>query len=190
MRLLFACGGSGGHINPALAIASAFKTLFPDCEILFIGGQGNIECELVPNAGFSIKTISADNLRRSIKPKDLMHNAKAAYTTVTGLIKAKKIIKEFNPDAVIGTGGYVCYPALKSAAALNIPTILHESNVLPGLTTRMLEKHVTSILLGFSGCEKHYKYKQKLVMTGTPIRTGFRKTPNYNNSEKPLVLSL
>ncbi|MDR2530313.1 MAG: UDP-N-acetylglucosamine--N-acetylmuramyl-(pentapeptide) pyrophosphoryl-undecaprenol N-acetylglucosamine transferase [Oscillospiraceae bacterium] len=187
MRFLFACGGSGGHVNPAIAIASELRSLFPDCAILFVGGTGNVETEIVPRAGFTLRTIAVDNLRRSISPKAIAHNIRASWLTATGLLKSRRILREFRPDAVIGTGGYVCYPVLRSAASMGIPTVLHESNVMPGLTTRMLERCVDAILLGFPGCESRYKLRGKLVTTGTPVRHGFTAMESAHGA--PLVLS-
>jgi len=189
MRVLFTCGGTGGHINPAIAIANEIRTVFPDSTILFVGGKGNMETELVPKAGFEIQTISVDNLRRSFKPKDIAHNIKSVWLTATALIRARKIIAEFRPDIAIGTGGYVCYPVLKSASSMGIPTLLHESNALPGLTTKLLEKSVSKILLGFEEAKKRLTIQEKLVVTGTPVRPGFRDAKHTNYSDKPLIVS-
>jgi len=178
LKILFTCGGSGGHINPALAIADGVRSLLPDTQILFVGGKGNMEMELVPKAGYEIVPISVDNLHRSVKPRELVHNVRAAWLTVTALSKVRRIIREFSPDVAVGTGGYVCFPALRAAASMGIPAILHESNVLPGLATRMLEKHLTKILLGFDESKKYFSSKSVLVVTGTPVRGEFRKNAN------------
>jgi UDP-N-acetylglucosamine--N-acetylmuramyl-(pentapeptide) pyrophosphoryl-undecaprenol N-acetylglucosamine transferase len=189
LRILFTCGGSGGHINPAISIANEIKSVFPEAVILFVGGEGNMETELIPADGFKIKTLSVDNLRRSFKPADIAHNVKSAALTALALVKARKLIAQFKPDIVIGTGGYVCYPVLKAASAMKIPTLLHESNVMPGLTTKLLEKHVNSILLGFEDAQNYLTSKQKRIVTGTPVRSGFRNIKHTNKSAKPLVLS-
>jgi UDP-N-acetylglucosamine--N-acetylmuramyl-(pentapeptide) pyrophosphoryl-undecaprenol N-acetylglucosamine transferase len=189
LRVLFTCGGTGGHINPAISIANGVKSLFPDAAVLFVGGAGNMETELVPAAGFEITTLSVDNLRRSFKPADLAHNVKSAALTALALLKAGKIIARFKPDIVVGTGGYVCFPVLKSAAAMKIPTILHESNALPGLTTKLLEKSVTRVLLGFEDAKTRLKAQEKLIVTGTPVRSEFRDAKHAVQTAKPMVLS-
>ncbi|MDR2360944.1 MAG: undecaprenyldiphospho-muramoylpentapeptide beta-N-acetylglucosaminyltransferase [Oscillospiraceae bacterium] len=174
MRLLFSCGGSGGHINPAVAIAVEMKELFPDAQILFVGGKGKMEEELIPKAGFEFTGLSVDNLRRSISPRNLAHNVKSAYLAVSATIEARKIVRGFKPDAAIGTGGYACYPALKAAARLGVPVLLHESNVLPGLATKMLEKSAAEMLLGFEDSLKYMRFPNKATVTGTPVRAEFR----------------
>lgn len=173
---MFACGGSGGHINPAIAVADRLKELFPDAAFLFVGGdKNNMEMELVPRAGYEIKSVTASNLHRGIKPGDILHNIHAAGRIARALRQSRRIIKQFKPDAVIGTGGYVCYPVLRAAGKLGIPTVLHEANVLPGLTTRLLEKHVDSILVGFEEGKNGFKNPKKVQYTGTPVRNEFRQ---------------
>ena len=142
MRFLFACGGTAGHVNPAVGVAGRIRELLPDSEILFIGALGKMEMELVPREGYEIRGVPVSNLSRSLSAEGIKHNIKF----VTDLIKSgpacRKIIEEFKPDVVVGTGGYVCYPVLHEAAKLGIPTLVHESNAEPGLTTRQLEKSV------------------------------------------------
>lgn len=176
MRFMFACGGSGGHINPAIAVADRIKELFPEAVFLFVGGDNdNMELELIPKAGYKIKSITASNLRRSIKPLDILHNIYSGGRIINALRQSRTIIKKFKPDVVIGTGGYVCYPVLRTAAKLAIPTVLHASDVLPGLTTRMLEKHVDKILVGFEESKDYYKNPKMVECTGTPVRNEFRQ---------------
>jgi len=173
MRFIFACGGTAGHINPAIAVAGYLRGLMPDCEILFIGAEGHMEEDLVPRSGYKIKTLKVTNISRSKSLKGIWHNIKSVINVLRSRIKAKKIIKDYAPDVVIGTGGYVCYPVLKAAAGMKIPTAVHESNAFPGLTTRMLADFVDLIMLGFEESKKHYKHPESCVVTGTPVRGEF-----------------
>lgn len=198
MRYLFTCGGTAGHINPALGVAERIMQLQPDAEILFVGAAGKMETELVPREGFDIKTITITNIHRGIKPADIVHNAKTLKNIVTSTAASKKILKEFKPDVAVGTGGYVCYPVLKAAASLGIPTAVHESNAVPGLTTSQLAGVVDRIMVGFEESRKEYKHPEKVIVTGTPVRTQF--DPDCDSalakeklglpSDKPLILSV
>ncbi|MDO4815304.1 MAG: undecaprenyldiphospho-muramoylpentapeptide beta-N-acetylglucosaminyltransferase [Bacillota bacterium] len=173
MRFMFACGGTAGHINPAIAVAGHFRKLMPDCEILFVGAEGHMETNLVPRSGYEIKTLKVTNISRSKSIKGLLHNIKSVVNVIRARIKARRIIRDFAPDVVIGTGGYVCYPVLKAAAKMGIPTAVHESNAFPGLTTRMLADIVDKIMLGFEESKEHYKHPERCVVTGTPVRGEF-----------------
>ncbi len=195
MRFLFTCGGTAGHINPAVGIAGKLGSLVPGSEFLFVGADGHMETELVPREGYDIKTVKVSNLRRSLRPKDIAHNAKSAVNVLISSSQAKKILKDFNPDVAIGTGGYVCYPVLKMAAKLGIPTAVHEANAFPGLTTRMLEDKVDLIMVGFAESREHYSAPDRVKVTGTPVRGDFLKYTKQSAREKlgmgdePLVLS-
>ena len=173
MKFLFTCGGTAGHINPALGVAGRIRELMPDAEILFVGAKGNMETELVPKAGYEIKTVTITNLRRSFKPKMILHNLKTVKNVFTSTGEAKRIIKQFKPDVAVGTGGYVCYPVLTAAAKLGVPTAVHESNAVPGLTTKMLSKQVDRIMVGFAESKANYSCPDKVLVTGTPVRTEF-----------------
>ncbi len=173
MRFLFTCGGTAGHINPALALAGRIRELMPDAEILFVGAVGNMETELVPREGYEIRTVKISGFRRSLKPKMLLHNAKTLTRLLGSVAEAKKIMRRFRPDVAIGTGGYVCGPVLKAAADMGIPTLVHESNAVPGLTTRLLESRVDRIMVGFEECRVHYRHPDKVEVTGTPVRVDF-----------------
>lgn len=197
MRFLFTCGGTAGHINPALGIAGRIKELMPDAEILFVGALGNMEIELVGREGFEIKTVRITNLKRSLKPEGIAHNIKTLKNVITAQEEAKRIIKDFRPDVAVGTGGYVCYPVLKAAARLHIPTVIHESNAVPGLTTKMLCGTVDRILLGFEDAKGSYKMPGKTVLTGTPVRNSFIEMDKAQakaelgiSRDKPLVVSV
>ena len=174
MKVLFTCGGTAGHINPALGVAGRIKELFPEAEILFVGSEGHMETELVPREGFELKTVRISGFRRSLRPKMIAENIRTAYRVVTSQIRAKKILREFKPDVAVGTGGYVCYPVLKAASDMGIPTAVHESNAVPGLTTRLMERSVNRILVGFEESRGHYRHPEKVENTGTPVREGFR----------------
>lgn len=176
MRVLFTCGGTAGHINPALGVAGRIRELIPEAEILFVGAQGHMETELVPREGFPIETLRIDGFQRSMKPKMIARNAHTVGLLAESLVKAKRILREFRPDVAVGTGGYVCYPVLKAASDLGIPTAVHESNAVPGLTTRLLEKRVTRILVGLEESRNAYKDPSKVELTGTPVRVEFAHT--------------
>lgn len=198
MRFLFTCGGTAGHINPALAIAGRLRELLPGgCEILFIGAKGMMESRLVPREGYELREIEITNISRSLSLEGLAHNVKTLKNVALSTEKAKKIIRAFRPDAVIGTGGYVCYPVLMAAAALHIPTLVHESNAVPGLTTKLLSRHVDCVMVGFEESRAQYPYPERVFVTGTPVRGAFslytRDTARRElglSDGKPLVVSL
>ncbi len=197
MRFLFTCGGTAGHINPALAIAGRLRELLGGCEVLFIGAKGMMETELVPREGYEIREIEITNISREHSLEGLAHNINTLKNVAVSTEKAKKIIREFKPDAVIGTGGYVCFPVLTAASRLHIPTLVHESNALPGLTTRLLADRVDRVMVGFEDSREHYPRPEKVTFTGTPVRGGFssytketaRKQLGIPN-DRPLVVSV
>ena len=197
MKILFTCGGTAGHINPALGVAQRLKELMPDCKILFVGAQGHMESELVPREGFPIETVTITNISRSLNMEGLKHNAKTVKNVLTATAQSKKIISEFKPDVVIGTGGYVCYPVLKAAHSMGIPTVVHESNAVPGLTTKMLAGSADKILVGFEESKQYYKHQERVFVTGTPVRQEFLSADKAAAREKlgldpnkPLVVSV
>jgi len=197
MKFIFTCGGTAGHINPALGVAQRLKELMPDCEILFVGADGHMETELVPREGFPIKTVKITNISRQLNLEGLKHNAETVKNVFSATSEAKKIIRDFAPDVVIGTGGYVCYPVLKAAHALGIATVVHESNAVPGLTTKMLSGTTDRILVGFEESRQYYKHKERVFVTGTPVRQDFRnadkqaaRTKLGLNPQNPLVVSV
>ena len=197
MNFLFACGGTAGHINPAIGVAGRIRELLPDSEILFIGAEGKMETELVPREGYEIRTVPISNLSRSLSLKGIGHNLKAVRNLMASIPACRRIIREFRPDVVVGTGGYVCYPVLSVAAKMGIPTAVHESNSQPGLTTKMLEKSVDRIMVGFQEARDNYKNPEKVHVTGTPVRLGFMNRDKRQarqelglNPETPLVVSV
>lgn len=169
MRVLMTGGGTGGHINPALAIASTIKRHHPDAEIAFVGTARGLENKLVPAAGYPLYHVKIQGFRRQLT----LSNLKTLYYALTSPHKAKEILKEFRPDVVIGTGGYVCWPIMKAAAQMGIPTALHESNALPGVAVRMLQGSVDRIFLNFKETESMIRAKDKTMHVGNPLRDGF-----------------
>jgi len=193
MNFLFACGGTAGHINPALAVAEELRRTLPDSKILFVGAGNVMEKSLIPNAGYELANIRMSGLKRGFSPGALIYNVKTARNLVAASGETARIIREFKPQAVIGTGGYICYPVLKKAARMKIPTIVHESNAIPGLTTKLLSTIVDKVLVSFPGLEKNYRQPDRVVFTGTPVRGGFEaleeKEHIPEHDRKPLVLS-
>lgn len=197
MNFLFTCGGTAGHINPALAVAGRLREIVPDCGILFVGANGRMETDLVPRAGYDILTVEVTNLHRSLKPSEIVYNIRSLSNVVSATRAAKKIVQDFQPDVAIGTGGYVCYPVLKAAAQLGVPTVVHESNAVPGLTTKMLADVVDRIMVGFEESRQHYSDPGRVAVTGTPVRGAFSACPKAEAKarlglpvDKPLVVSV
>lgn len=171
MRFLIAGGGTGGHINPALAIADIIKKNFKDPVIAFVGTKNGMENRLVGKEGYEIYHVEARGFKRTLS----LGNIPAAWYFLTSPSKAKRVIREFRPDIVIGTGGYVCYPPLKAAADMGIPTLVHESNAIPGLAVKLLQDKVDRILFNFAGSAEllHENNKGKAKVVGNPVRGSF-----------------
>lgn len=180
MRVLLTGGGTGGHVNPALAIADTVKRKYPDAEIAFVGTKRGIENRLVGKEGYKIYHIEIQGIRRSLS----LSNIKTAYYVLTSPRKAKKIIKEFAPDIVIGTGGYVCWPTLRAAADMGIPTMVHESNALPGVAVRQLQHKVDKILTNFEATAERLEAKEKIVNVGNPLRESYGRLTRAEAREK------
>jgi UDP-N-acetylglucosamine--N-acetylmuramyl-(pentapeptide) pyrophosphoryl-undecaprenol N-acetylglucosamine transferase len=166
MKVLFSGGGSGGHISPALAMADIIKMNIPDVEIAFVGTPKGIENSLIPQAGYKLYHVEVEGIRRKIS----VENAKALYLAFTSVGKAKKVIKEFDPDIVIGTGGYACWPALSAAAEMGIPTVVHESNAIPGMAVRKLQNKVDVVLTNFESTAELLSPSANVVNVGNPLR--------------------
>ena len=166
MRVLMTGGGTGGHVYPAFAIAEIIKANHPDSEIAFVGTEKGIENSLVPNEGYKLYHIKIQGIRRSFSPS----NIKTAYYVMTSPSRAKKIIKEFSPDIVIGTGGYVCWPLLRAASSMNIPTLVHESNAFPGVAVRQLKTRVDAVLTNFESTGELLGDKSRVINVGNPLR--------------------
>ena len=166
MKVIIAAAGTAGHINPGLAIANKIKENNKDSEIIFIGTTRGLENDLVPRSGYKLKTIEAYGLSKSISITNFKHMIK----TVKGFKEAQKIVDEFKPDLVIGTGGYICGAVISAAYKRGIPTVLHESNAYPGLAIKMLEKKASLIMVGFEEAKKRLSKAKKVVVTGTPTK--------------------
>ncbi len=195
MNVIFTCGGTGGHINPAIAVASAYKERHPDANILFIGAKGHMEEELVPKAGFDLKCLNIAGLSRGKSLIAMAKNVGTLVNTAKAVSQCKKIIREFGADVIMGTGGYACFPALMAGSVLGVPTCVHESNAMPGLTTRMLADKVDRMLICFPESAKRYKNPEKPETVGMPIRSEFiwlnradaRKKLGISEEEKLVV---
>ncbi|MBR3720246.1 MAG: undecaprenyldiphospho-muramoylpentapeptide beta-N-acetylglucosaminyltransferase [Clostridia bacterium] len=166
MRVIISAAGTGGHINPGIAIANKIKQEEPDSEIIFIGTSRGLETDLVPRAGYELKTIEAYGLKKELS----ITNIKNMIKTATSTSKAKKYIKEFNPDVVIGTGGYICGPVFAAATAYKIPSVLHESNAYPGKAVKMFAKRASKVLVGFEAAKERLPMAKEVVVTGTPTK--------------------
>ena len=169
MRVLMTCGGTGGHINPAIAIANTIKANVPDAEILFVGTKRGKEGELVPRAGYRLEFVESEGIRRSLSPANIRAVVRALISPHT----AKPLIREFAPDLVVGTGGYACWPILRGAAMLGIPCAVHESNAIPGMAVKRLQNSVDKILVNFDATKEKLSKKEKVVRVGNPLTGGF-----------------
>lgn len=181
MRVIIAAAGTAGHINPGLAIANKIKKEEKNSEIMFIGTTRGLENDLVPRAGYELKTIEAYGLSKKISIEII----KKMYKTLKGYGEAKKIIREFKPDIVIGTGGYICGATISSAHKLKIPTMLHESNAFPGKAIKILASKTNTILVSFEDAIPRIKNENNVVFTGTPIKI---KKKNYSENEKKKII--
>ncbi len=173
MNIIFTCGGTGGHINPAIAIANLMKERHPDCNILFIGAKGHMEEKLVPQAGYELKCLPGSGLSRKLNLDGIKKNIKAVGNVLSAVGECKKIIREFKPDVIIGTGGYASFPALYAGSSLGIPTCVHESNAVPGVTTKMAAARASRVLVSFSESAQYYRNKDKVEVVGMPVRKEF-----------------
>ena len=176
MNLIFTCGGTAGHINPAIAVANMMKERDPGCNILFIGAKGHMEEKLVPQAGFEVKCLPGSGLSRKLNFAGIKKNLYAVKCVLDAVGACKKIFREFKPDVVIGTGGYASFPALYAAQSMGIPTCVHESNALPGVTTKMAANKASRVLVAFEESVKHYKNPDKVEVVGMPVRKEFLST--------------
>jgi UDP-N-acetylglucosamine--N-acetylmuramyl-(pentapeptide) pyrophosphoryl-undecaprenol N-acetylglucosamine transferase len=165
LRIIVSGGGTGGHIFPAIAIANAIKVLRPDTEFLFVGAEGKMEMEKVPAAGYKIEGLWISGFQRKLT----LSNLAFPFKVLSSLRKAKKILKSFRPDAVIGTGGFASGPMLQVAAKQGIPTLIQEQNSYAGITNKILSKKVDRVCVAYSGMEKFFP-KEKIILTGNPVR--------------------
>ncbi len=169
MKVIMTGGGTGGHIYPAIAIADKIKRKHPEAEILFVGTKRGMEKDLVPKNGYEIRFITVSGFHR----KKLWKNIKTVADLIKGSRQTRKILKDFKPDLVIGTGGYVCGPVVRAAHKSGIKTFIHEQNAFPGVTNKLLEKYVDKVFVSFPESKEYFKEPDKLVVTGNPIRKSF-----------------
>lgn len=195
MRVIFTCGGTGGHINPALAVAKLMLAKRPESEALFVGAQDGMENTLVPREGFRLETIKITNFQRKLTPAGIVHNIKNGANMLGSLNKAARIINEFKPDVILGTGGYASFPALRRGADMGIPTAVLEANAVPGLATRLVANSVDRILVGFEESAAAFARPERVVTVGIPISEEFIYTKSADAKrtlgldERPLVVS-
>lgn len=195
MKVILAGGGTAGHINPAIAIANTIKKNKPDAKILYIGAKGKMEEQLVPKAGFNFKAIEISGFKRSLKPSAIKHNFKTLMLAISAERKSKKIIKAFNPDVCIGTGGYVSGPVIKAAQKLSIKTLIHEQNAFPGVTSKMLSKNAKCVMLAVEDAKHYFDKNCNFQVVGNPIRDEIKiinkaeAKKSLNLNEKPVILS-
>lgn len=170
MNVAFAAGGTGGHINPALAIADKLKDVFPETNILFIGSPDGLESKLVKKAGYDFAPVKMAGIQRKLTPHNIKLNVQAVHYYLSAGKRIRKIFDSFHPDLVIGTGGYVTGTVFKTAVKCGIKTALHESNSLPGVSTKMLASKADLVMLGTEDAKKHLDKCKKCVVTGNPLR--------------------
>lgn len=196
MRVIFTCGGTAGHVNPALALAGYMKEKDPETAVLFVGTPTGMERELVAKAGYDYAAVEVSSFQRKLNAAGIRHNLHTVRVLASSGRQARAILRDFKPDLVVGTGGYASYPMVKAAARAHLPTAVHESNMVPGLTTKLLESYADVIMVGFEDCRQHYKHPERIAVTGTPVRGDFfrlsreeaRKKLGFDD-EAPLVVS-
>ena len=195
MNVIFTCGGTGGHINPAIALANNLKSRNPNVNILFVGCVGEMEEQLVPKAGYEIKCLPGSRFFRQLNLKNIKRNIQGVGRILSALKGAGKIIREFKPDVIVGTGGYASFPALFMGARMGIPTCVHEANAVPGLATRLAAGSADRILVNFAESGKAYKQQDKVTCVGMPVRSEFLYTKRADArkelglDERPLIVS-
>ena len=173
MKVIFTCGGTAGHVNPALALAGYMRERDPSTEILFVGAERGLERDLIAHTEYPFRAVNISSFHRSFRPKELKHNLISVKNLLHAKREADEILDAFRPDLIVGTGGYASYPVVRYGAQRGIPAAVHESNAIPGLTTKQLEPYAQRIMVGFEDCRKHYRHPDKVVVTGTPVRGDF-----------------
>ena len=195
MNVIFTCGGTGGHINPAIAVADLWMQRHPDSRILFIGAEGGMEEALIPKAGYELITLPGNGLSRKLNLQGIRHNCKVMGQLLSSVNRCKQLIRQYQADIVVGTGGYASFPALMAAAMLKVPSCVHESNAVPGVTTKMAALWADKVLVCFPQSAKYFKQKDKVQAVGMPVRSEFLYTEGSRAKEKlgldsrPLILS-
>ena len=195
-KILFAAGGTGGHINPALAVAGYIREHYPDAKILFAGTPNKMEATLVPAAGFDFTPIELSGFQRDMSLQGIKDNIVTVKKLLKALPRAKQIVKDFEPDVAIGFGGYVSGPVIRAAAKLGVPTAVHEQNAFPGVTNKMLAKKVDRVMITTPAAQDYFKAKHPTVVTGLPVRGEMlRADRDLSRAElgvdgRPLILSM
>lgn len=196
MNLIFTCGGTAGHINPAFAVANLIRERHPDWGILFIGAAGHMEEKLVPQEGYELKCLPCPSgLSREKSLAGLKKNIGVVKGTLSGIRQCRQLFREFRPDVIIGTGGYASFPALYAGSAMGIPTCVHESNAVPGVTTKLAASRASRVLVAFEESVQYYRHPEKVEVVGMPVRREFIYTTREQArkelglGEEPLVVS-
>ena len=195
MNVIFTCGGTAGHINPAIAVADLLRARKPETNILFVGVQDEMETKLVPRAGYRLETLNVYSYRRKLTPKAIWHNIVAVNALRIARKKADRIIRDFKPDVIVGTGGYGSFPMLRQGAKRGVPTAVHEANAMPGLTTRMVADFADRIMVCFEESRAHYKPPERVQVVGMPVRQEFIYTTRaeararLGYGDEPLLIS-
>ena len=197
MRIVFVAGGTGGHINPALAVAGTLKEKYPDAKISFIGNRTGMESTLVPKAGYDFFPIDVAGFQRKISLNNIKRNAVAVYRMFKSSVQSEKILEILKPDVVVGTGGYTCGPVLRKAAKMGIKTATHEQNAFPGVTTKTLCKYVDEVMVAMPDAIKRLPDNRNYIVTGNPVRQSIINTTKEEarkklglDMDKPMILSL
>jgi UDP-N-acetylglucosamine--N-acetylmuramyl-(pentapeptide) pyrophosphoryl-undecaprenol N-acetylglucosamine transferase len=167
-RIIISGGGTGGHIFPAISVANALRRIDPEMEILFVGAEGRMEMEKIPAAGYRIVGLPVAGIHRSFTLK----NITVLIKLLKSLNLAKKVIKEFKPDVVVGVGGYASGPVLRQAGRMGIPTLIQEQNSYAGVTNKLLAKRASAICVAYDGMDKYFP-AEKIIKTGNPVRQNF-----------------
>ena len=195
-RILFATGGTGGHINPALAVAGHIRDNYPEAKILFVGTAEKMEAKLVPQKGFDFRTIEISGFQRSFSLNNIKRNLGTLKRLLFVTGQTKKIINDFKPDVVVGFGGYVSGPVLRTAAKMGIPTAIHEQNAYPGVTNKALAKKAEAVMLTVQDAEKYLESKNPCIHTGLPVREEITSQDRdfaraeLKLDDRPMVLSM
>ncbi|MEG1447961.1 MAG: undecaprenyldiphospho-muramoylpentapeptide beta-N-acetylglucosaminyltransferase [Oscillospiraceae bacterium] len=170
MKILFACGGTAGHINPAIAVATYLREQKPDTKILFAGNPNSMEERIVKENGFDFSPIELKGIQRKINKRNIKYNISSIMLLTTATKRCKRLINEFSPDIIMGTGGYVSGPIVRCGAKMGIKTLSHEQNAFPGVTTRLLSKHVNRLLLAVGEAKEYLPQDVETTVVGNPIR--------------------
>ena len=197
MKIVFVAGGTGGHINPALAVAGALKEKYPDTKISFIGNRTGMEATLIPKAGYDFFPIDVAGFQRKISLNNIKRNAVAVYRMFKSSVQSEKLLEILKPDIVVGTGGYTCGPVLRKAAKMGIKTATHEQNAFPGVTTKTLCKYVDEVMVAMPDAIKRLPDDRNYIVTGNPVRQSIINTTKEEARKKlgldmykPMILSL